>query len=134
MKFHFCLAAAPLKRNYRQLVRSNRSSEVNGNLAENARFLIRKKICQILIRRPVDNQAVGTFFAIMRGEKQNGAPKIRVAQVWMRNEKLPGQIWNIAAKSPHEKNLESDHLLFKKRVSICPEVLSNVLLAIQTLN
>ena len=126
MKFHFYLAAIPLKRNDRQLVRANRPSEINGNLPKNAPFLIRKEIYKILICRPVDNEAVGTFFTIMRGEKQHGAPKIGVSQFWMRNKKLPGQIWNIAAESPHEKNLESDHLLFKKRVSICPEVLSNV--------
>src|SRR6516165_2552937 len=121
MKFHFSLAAGPLKRNDRQLVCANRSSEINGNFPEHAQFLIGKKICQILIRWPVDNDPVSTFFAIMRGQKQHGPPKIRVAQFRMRNKKLPGQIWNITAKSPHEKNLESDHLLFKRRVSICPE-------------
>src|SRR6516165_1810848 len=124
MKFHLCLAAGPLKRNNRQLVRANRSAEINGDLPKSAQFLIRKKIYQILVRWPVDNDTVSTFFAIMRGEEQHGASKIRVAQFWMRDKKLPSQIWNLTAKSPHKKNLESDHLLFKRRVSICPNVLS----------
>jgi hypothetical protein len=83
-------------------MRANRSSEINGNLPKGIHFQVRKKICQTLICRPVDDESVSTFFAIVGRQKQHCAPKIRVAQIWMRNKKLAGQIGNITAERAHE--------------------------------
>src|ERR1700737_1330096 len=126
MERHFGLTANPLKGDDRQLMGADRAAEIDRNRSETVVFLIWNKINQTLIRWPVDDQSMGSFLAIMGRKKQHCSPKIGVTQRRMRNQKLPGQIRNITAKRSHIENLGSDHLLFKRRVSICPEVLSNV--------
>ena len=59
-------------------MRSNWSSEVNGNITERIEFVVREKVGQALVRRTVQNEAMRSLLAVMSGKKQHRLTEIRV--------------------------------------------------------
>lgn len=101
---------------------SHRSPKKNRDIAKSVEVMVRKKIDEALIGRPINNKAMRSFLCVMCGKKQNRFAEIRVAKGRMRHQKLPRQIRNITTRWSHTQNLGSDHLLFKNGVIYCPEV------------
>jgi hypothetical protein len=59
-------------------VHSDRPSKKNGNFTECVQFMVGKKVGQALVGRPVQDESVSSFLAVVSGEKKNCFPEIRV--------------------------------------------------------
>ena len=80
---------------------SDWSSKKHGNFTERVEFVVGKKVGQILVRRPVQNESMSSFLAVMGGKKQDCLSEIRVTQVRMRHQELTRQIWSFATGWAH---------------------------------
>ena len=76
----------PLKRGKNELIDRDRPPEEHGDSGERAKLLPGQDVGHAPACQPIHRQAKGTFFGIVRGEKEDRPAKIRVDQARMRNE------------------------------------------------
>ena len=78
MKGYFGFACHPIERNDRQLMHSDRTSKKDRNFSERVQFVVRKKVGQALVGRPVQNESMSSFLAVVSGKKEDCLVEIRV--------------------------------------------------------